>query len=170
MLMRVPEINHPHPANHADVASSLYETDFYAWTQEQARLLRQQQWHYIDLANLIEEIESLGKQQRQELRNRLSVLLGHLLKWHLQPQQRSRSWLATIRIQRLDMAELLEDNPSLQPDVSAIIQKAYPKAAELAASETDLPRSTFPAACPYSLEDMLAPDFFPGEPSDLLNE
>lgn len=75
----------------------LYEADFYAWTQEQARLLRNQQWSQIDLPNLVEEIESLGKQQRQELRNRLSVLLGHLLKWEYQPQRRSRSWLATLR-------------------------------------------------------------------------
>ncbi|NJO39732.1 MAG: DUF29 family protein [Cyanobacteria bacterium CRU_2_1] len=66
------------------------------------------------LPNLIEEIESLGQQQRQELRSRLSVLIGHLLKWHYQPQQRSRSWLATLRIQCLDIAELLEDNPSLK--------------------------------------------------------
>ena len=170
MCMRVPETNHPHPANHSDASSCLYETDFYAWTQEQARLLRQQQWHSIDWANLIEEIESLGKQQRQELRNRLSILLGHLLKWHFQPQQRSRSWLATIRIQQLDIAELLEDNPSLEPVVSALTQKAYPKAIELAVSETDLRGSTFPADCPYSRDDILAPDFFPGEPSDLLNE
>lgn len=62
----------------------LYETDFYAWTQEQVTLLRNEQWSQIDLQNLIEEIQSLGKQQRQELRNRLSVLIGHLLKWQYQ--------------------------------------------------------------------------------------
>lgn len=70
---------------------SLYETDFYAWTQEQADLLHSHQWSKLDLPNLIEEIESLGKQQRQELRHRLSVLLGHLLKWQYQPERRSRS-------------------------------------------------------------------------------
>jgi hypothetical protein len=84
-------------------AINLYKTDFYAWTQEQALLLRNQEWGQIDLPNLIEEIESLGKQQHQELRNRLSILLGHLLKWQYQPQYRSRSWLATIRIQRLEL-------------------------------------------------------------------
>jgi rhamnogalacturonyl hydrolase YesR len=90
--------------------SNLYETDFHAWTQEQIRLLRalsevserDRQWHQLDLVNLIEEVESLGKQQRQELRNRLSVLLGHLLKWQYQPQGRSRS--ATIRVQRRSAA------------------------------------------------------------------
>lgn len=90
---------------------SLYETDFYAWTQEQTVLLRNHQWSKLDLLNLIEEIESLGKQQRQELRNCLSVLMGHLLKWQYQPEQRSRSWLATIRVQRRDTQELLQENP-----------------------------------------------------------
>ena len=94
---------------------SLYETDFYAWTQEQANLLLHHEWSQLDLSNLIEEIESLGKQQRAELRNRLSVLIGHLLKWEYQPERRSRSWLNTIRIQRIDTLELLEENPSLKP-------------------------------------------------------
>jgi hypothetical protein len=69
---------------------NLYDADFYAWTQEQAKLLRGRQWSQLDLLNLIEEIESLGKQQRPELRNRLSVLIGHLLKWEYQPQCRSQ--------------------------------------------------------------------------------
>jgi Domain of unknown function DUF29 len=94
---------------------NLYETDFYAWTQKQANLLRHQQWNQLDLCNLIEEIESLGKQQRAELRNTWSVLIAHLLKWEYQLEKRSRSWLNTIRIQRLDTLELLAENPSLKP-------------------------------------------------------
>ncbi len=77
---------------------NLYETDFYAWIQEQAKRLRHQQWNQLDLPNLIEEIESLGKQQRAELRNGLKVLIGHLLKWEYQTERRSRSWLMTIRV------------------------------------------------------------------------
>ncbi|MFM6210081.1 DUF29 domain-containing protein, partial [Planktothrix sp.] len=76
---------------------SLYEHDFYGWTQKQAQLLREQKWHHLDLNNLIEEIESLGRQERQQLRNRLSILMAHLLKWEYQPTKRSRSGLATIR-------------------------------------------------------------------------
>ncbi len=149
---------------------NLYEADFYAWTQEQAMLLRNQQWGRIDLPNLIEEIESLGKQQRQELRNRLSVLIGHLLKWQYQPQRRSRSWLATLRIQRLDTAELLEDNPSLKPYVEEALHKAYLKGVELAVVETDLPNCTFPADCPYSVAEIMDNCFYPGEPSELIEE
>ncbi len=73
--MPVPETNE----KTATPTASLYESDFYAWTQEQASLLRKHQWSELDLLNLIEEIESLGKRQRQELRNRLSVLIGYLL-------------------------------------------------------------------------------------------
>jgi len=151
-------------------APNLYEADFYAWTQEQASLLRQQQWSQLDLGNLIEEIESLGKQQRQELRNRLRLLIGHLLKWEYQPQRRSRSWLATIRIQRRDTLELLKDNPSLKPYLEEALVLAYENGRDLAMGETDLPEQTFPQACPYSLTKILEDNFYPGELSKLINE
>lgn len=144
---------------------NFYETDFFAWTQEQANLLRHQQWSQLDLDNLIEEIESLGKQQRAELRNRLSVLIGHLLKWEYQPERRSRSWLNTIRIQRIDTLELLEENPSLKPYLQEVLQKAYIKGIALASGETNLPVKTFPQDCPYMLEEILSDRFYPGEPA-----
>lgn len=144
---------------------SLYETDFYAWTQEQAKLLRKSQWSQLDLPNLIEEIESLGKQERQEIRNRLSILLGHLLKWQYQPQQRSRSWLSTIRVQRRDTLRLIQDNPSLKPYLQEAFQEAYQNGRDLAVGETDLPLKTFPENCLYSLEEILDFRFYPGAAS-----
>ncbi|MBE9115828.1 DUF29 domain-containing protein [Lusitaniella coriacea LEGE 07157] len=151
------------------VTPNLYETDFYAWTQKQVTLLYAQQWSQIDLPNLIEEIESLGKQQRQELRNRLSVLLGHLLKWEYQPQRRSRSWLATLRVQRRDVARLLKDNPSLKPYLEDALREAYENARDLAMGETNLPKQTFPARCLYTLTETLDDRFYPGESSDLVD-
>lgn len=165
----MPETN-SETAKNVTTTLNLYEADFYAWTQEQVILLRNQQWSQIDLPNLIEEIESLGKQQRQELRNRLSVLVGHLLKWHYQPQQRNRSWLATLRIQRLEVTDLLEDNPSLKPYLEEALHKAYLKGIELAVAETNLPNRIFPTECPYSLSEILNMHFYPGEPSDLTEE
>ena len=150
--------------------NSLYDQDFYAWTQEQVSLLHNRQWSQLDLLNLIEEIESLGRQERRELINRLSVLIGHLLKWQYQPQQRTRSWVATIAIQRLDITKLIEESPSLKPDLEEALQQAYLKAINLAVEETSLPKRTFPAACPYSFVEILGDRFYPGEPSDLLNE
>ncbi len=151
-------------------ALSFYESDFYAWTQQQASLIRDRQWSQIDWLNLIEEIESLGKQQRQELRDRLSVLIGHLLKWEYQPQRRSRSWIATIRIQRLDVFELLEDNPSLKPYLEEALQKAYLRGVELAIQETELPSVIFPSASPYQLTEILDNNFYPGELSELVSD
>lgn len=149
--------------------SNLYEADFHAWTQQQASFLREQHWNKIDLANVIEEIESLGRQQRQELRNRLSILIGHLLKWNYQPEARSRSWLATIRVQRRDIARLLKENPSLQLYLDSAIQEAFENGRDLAMGETDLPEATFPIDCLYSSSEMLDDRFFPGEPSTLQN-
>ena len=103
---------------------------------------------------------------RSELRNRLSVLIGHLLKWEYQSQRRSRSWLATIEVQRLDVSELLEENPSLKPYLEEALQKAYAKGVILAVKETELPSGTFPVECPYSLTEILGDRFYPGEVSE----
>src|SRR5271168_2524963 len=62
-----------------------YDEDFYAWTVEQARLLRSGELSAIDAANIAEEIESMGRSDRRELKSRLIVLLDHLLKWRHQP-------------------------------------------------------------------------------------
>jgi hypothetical protein len=146
--------------------SHLYDIDFYVWTQEQARFLREKAWDRLDQNNLIEEIESLGKQQRQELRNRLGVLLGHLLKWEFQAPMRSKSWFATLREQRREIQELLEDSPSLQPYLPEALPKAYQSGLDLAVRETYLNYKDFPTICPYSLQQILDNNFFPGASLD----
>lgn len=135
---------------------TLYDQDFYAWTQQQVELLRSRNLPALDIENLIEEIESLGKQQRQELRNRLGVLLGHLLKWHFQPEARSRSWWGTIREQRREIEELLEDNPSLQPYLEEATTKGYQKGLDLVIKETPIPIDTLPTTCPFSQFEIFA--------------
>lgn len=149
--------------------SELYDTDFYAWTVEQAQLLRDGAWDSLDVSNLIEEIESLGKQERQKLRNRLAILLAHLLKWEFQPSHRSNSWLGTIREQRRRIIELMEENPSLKPYLPEAKAKAYLDGLDLAVQETSLNYQVFPSECPYELEKALDFKFFPGEESDLLD-
>lgn len=130
--------------------------------------MRNQQWQQIDLVNVIEEIESLGRQQRQALRNRLAVLIGHLLKWEYQRENRSRSWLAAISTQRLDISELIADNPILKPHLSEALEAAYRKGVMLAMRETDLPQKTFPTDVAYPLEAILSEGFYPGEASELV--
>jgi hypothetical protein len=129
---------------------TLYDQDFYAWTQQQVELLRSGRLTELDIGNLVEEIESLGKQQRQELCNRLGVLLGHLLKWHYQPEARSRSWTATIREQRQQIQDLLADNPSLSPYLPEAIAKAYRYGLALVERETPVDLKTLPQTCPFS--------------------
>lgn len=150
--------------------SQLYETDFYAWTQEQAKFLRDGAWNSLDIPNLVEEIESLGRQDRRELRNRLRVLIGHLLKWEYQPGKRSRSWLNTIQEQRYQIQELIKESPSLKPYLRDAVIDIYEYALDLAIQETSLDEKGFPQKCPLNLEQILDKEFFPGEPleSDLM--
>ena len=141
------------------MTSQLYETDFYAWTLEQAKLLKQGQLNQLDILNLIEEIESLGKQQRQELENRLAILLGHLLKWDYQPERRSKSWKATIREQRRAIQRLMQANPSLKPYLEEAIAYAYQSGIDLVVRETPLDDQDLPADCQYTPEQIFDPNF-----------
>jgi hypothetical protein len=140
---------------------SVYERDFYAWTQEQANLLREHQYAKLDIDNLIEELESMGRSERRQLTNRLEVLLVHLLKWQYQPKLQGRSWRSTIAEQRRRIGRLLRDNPSLQPEFDACLRDAYEDARYTAADETDLPLMIFPAVCPYPPEWLLDGEWLP---------
>jgi len=148
----------PTPKNH-DLTADLYETDFYAWTLEQSKLLSLGQWQSLDIANLVEEIESLGKQQKQELRNRLGVLIGHLLKWDFQPELRGKSWRSTIIEQRDRITLHLEDNPSLKFYLDQGVIDAYKLARSLVVRETPLDYPDLPSDCPYTLSQILDPKF-----------
>jgi glutamine synthetase adenylyltransferase len=145
----------------SQTTTTVYETDFYAWTQQQADLLRQGKLSELDIEHLIEEIEDIGKSQQRELGSRLIVLMAHLLKWHFQPQNRSRSWEATIRIQRHELQNLLRQNPSLRTRLNRAVAEAYRVAVDTAWVETGLDYITFPPACPYTVEQILQADFFP---------
>jgi Domain of unknown function DUF29 len=158
--MQVSEPIAEHPVSQA---ARLYETDFCAWAVAQAQILRDRAWDDLDVEHLVEEIEALARQQRQELRNRLAVLLRHLLKWEFQVSRRSRSWQATVPIQRREIELLLKENPSLQPYRDEALGVAYLNGRDLAIAETDLPEATFPIDCPYGWDAVLDADFWPGE-------
>jgi hypothetical protein len=143
------------------MSSSLYDQDFFAWANEQARLLRAGRLSEADIAHIAEEIESMGRSEKRELVNRLSVLLMHLLKWRFQPSARGTSWRLTIEEQRQRLADHLLDNPSLKATLDASIASGYRLAILGAARETGLDRAVFPAACPWSFEQVMDPDFWP---------
>lgn len=145
--------------------TSLYDADFYAWTQQQAALLREGKVHELDLANLAEEIESLGKRDRRELGSRLEILVMHLLKWCYQPKRRQRghSWQRTIWTQRGRIMRLLDQSPGLQPVLPALLRDDYARTRRQTLKETGLPETMLPRQCPWTIEQVLDEDFWPEE-------
>lgn len=139
--------------------TSLYETDFYGWTQQQEKALAQKQVSALDWHHLREEIQSLGRQEYRELVSRLNVLIGHLLKWEYQPEKRSRSWFLTIREQRRGIRRHLNRNPSLKSRLGDALEDGYEAGVDLALRETGLPLRTFPDSCPYEFENLLTDSF-----------
>jgi len=141
--------------------NTLYNSDFYGWTKTQAQLLREEKWETLDKLNLIEETETLGRQERRELTNHLALLLGHLLKWQYQPEKRSNSWLAAIREQRTQINRILADSPSLKSYLEEAFLLSYQDGINLAVKETNLPYETFPENCHYEITKILETEFLP---------
>lgn len=141
--------------------SVAYDEDFFAWTQEQSRLLRAGDLSLIDAENVAEELESVGRNNRRELGSRLTLILHHMLKWQFQAARRSRSWIVTVNTQRDEIAKIIADSPSLRPLVREILPAAYASARRDAAVETRLSASRFPAECPYTVDDVLTGKFPP---------
>ena len=145
-----------------------YETDFYAWTQEQARLLDTRQFDALDIPHLVEEITSLGKSEQRELYSRLNVLLTPLLKLHYAALERPedlrrawRGWRATVTTQRLSMAKLLRENPSLRPIIPTELADAYAVARVEAAAALEMEDARMPETCPWRATQVLDANFWP---------
>ena len=145
------------------MGNSLYEQDFHAWALQQAELLRTRKLDCADLDNIAEEIKSMGRSEKRELTNRLIVLVLHLLKWRFQPALRGNSWRLTIRAQRLSLSQHLRDNPSLKSHLEQAMSDAYDRARIEAERETGLAAETFPDVCPFSHEQAMSNDFWPGD-------
>lgn len=142
------------------MTTATYETDFYLWTQQQADLLRQGALSALDVENLVEEIESMGSSQKNALQSYLFNVLMHLLKWQYQPERRGSSWRQSIRNGRNAIERLLENNPSLVPQLPAFTTTEYRRARREAADETNLPLTTFPDQCPFTVEQITG-DWWP---------
>jgi len=143
-----------------DVATK-YDIDFYGWTQDQAALLKCGQLDKLDIANLIEEVEDMGKSQARQLHNRLEVLLMHLLKWQYQPGLQGNSWRNSIDEQRVRIAKHIEKNPSLKGKREEILEDAYEDARYSARRETGLSLETFPKGCQWTYEQIMDAEFLP---------
>ncbi|BAP57771.1 hypothetical protein THII_3474 [Thioploca ingrica] len=149
--------------------STLYETDFQGWIEEQTELLKKGRFSELDVPNLLEEMVDMGKSNHRELENRLMIILLHLLKWKYQLKQlqetwkefEGKSWKNTIIEQRYPLYKLLKQNPSLNRLILSTMEEIYADAARLAAEETGLDNKIFPTSCPFTPKDLLDNNFWP---------
>jgi len=141
--------------------TSRYETDFFAWTQETAAMLRARRFSDVDAEHAADEVEDMGKRDLKELNSRMQVLLTHLLKWQLQRELRSRSWRSTIVAERLEIDALLEQSPSLRSKLVSGLTSNYAGAVKRAVAETGIEKDDFPVECPFTITQILNEEFLP---------
>jgi Domain of unknown function DUF29 len=147
----------------APLTPNLYDTDWYLWGQTNAQLLREGRFTDLDTPHLIEEIEDMGRSQRQAIYSHLRNLLMHLLKWEFQTHMQSKSWYYSISNARISIARLIKESPSLKQLPSKEMADAYSDAVKLASVETGLDEARFPQTCPYQLEDVLKDGWLPSK-------
>jgi Domain of unknown function DUF29 len=135
---------------------TLYETDFVEWSDKTAELLRAGRFSELDIENLSDEVESLGKAERKAVRSQLQRLMMHRIKQQLQPERDGTSWKLSIAEARQALEEDIEESPSLRRHLEENLQKLYHRAMEEALIETRLEYSTLPDKCPWDLDTLLA--------------
>lgn len=140
---------------HQDSPANLYEQDYYRWIEQTALSLRKQAFDQLDLENLIEEIEDMGRSEKRALESNLRVVLWHLLKWKYQPQQRCGSWRGSITEHRIRIRKALQDSPSLKNYLPEVFSETYQDAIKIASQETGLESETFPTLCEWTLQNVL---------------
>jgi uncharacterized protein DUF29 len=121
-------------------AGELYDRDFVVWTEQQAAALRRAKGSNLplDWDNLAEEIESLGKSDRRELRSQIRRILRHLLKLEVSTAAEPRAgWRTTIHDARAEVEDVLRDSPSLRRDVDGLIEDEIGSAAKFAAADLE---------------------------------
>jgi len=133
-----------------------YHEDLYAWSREQAALLRSGRLSELDALNLAEEIDDVGSAQYDKLESALAVVLLHMLKWDFQPQYRSRSWQNSIAEHRRRADRQLRRNPGLKSRLGEAVEEAFETAHYRAAMETAIEIETLPLSCPYDWTEIMS--------------
>jgi hypothetical protein len=141
--------------------TKLFSDDYVAWAEETARFIREGLWDEIDREILYQEVGLLAAVPRGECRNRLAILIAHLLKWKYQPERRGNSWRRTIRGQRDDLHELLESSPTLRAEFPTIASKAFKPGRLKALNEIDAPDNLIPERPIFTAEQVLDENFYP---------
>ncbi|HBW56319.1 MAG TPA: DUF29 domain-containing protein [Oscillatoriales bacterium UBA8482] len=141
--------------------TSLYDQDFYLWLQTTINVLKQGKFAEVDLENLLEELESMGRSEKNALKSNLRILVMHLLKYKYQPEKRTNSWRYTITEHRQRLQDTLKTSPSLYRFFEEIFNESYQNARKLASDETGLSINEFTPESPFTVEEVLNPDFLP---------
>jgi hypothetical protein len=143
---------------------NLYHQDFQLWLEETVANIKDKEFDRVEWQYVIEEIEALGKSEKRELRNRMIVLMEHLLKllyWKDALEQNRRGWISTIKEQRRQLLFLIKDSPSLKLFMKEIFDECYADAVDDVMDKTNLPREIFKDTRPiFQLDDILQPEFF----------
>lgn len=144
--------------------SELYDRDFYLWVQTTVQLLQERRLDRIDFESLIEEVESMGKREKKELKSRLTILIEHLLKlkyWESEKANNARGWRQTVVEQRRQIQYLLEDSPSLKVLLIEIWTECYGNARKDIIRKYRLEPELFPPEARLTLDDILDDDYIP---------
>lgn len=144
--------------------NSLYEQDYYLWLLQTAQLLREGKLNQLDIDNLIEEIDSMGRSEKKEIKSCLIILIENLLKlnyWQSEKEYNARGWRNTVVEQRLQINLSLEDSPSLIKILDESFLDCYDKARISTLQKYQLPRDLFPIQPPFSLEGILDSAYLP---------
>ena len=138
-----------------------YDEDFHRWSFEQARLLRSGHAQAADLANIAEELETLGRSEAAALRSSLRLIILHLLKLTVQPERATRPWHGTIVRERNNAERTLKENPSLKAKLPALYAEAYEDGRREAIAETGMDPTLFAAAPMFTLAQVRDEGFVP---------
>jgi hypothetical protein len=145
-------------------ARQLYDEDFYVWTETQAALLREREFDSLDLDNLIEEVEALGRAEKASVLNNASVIIEHLLKLQYSPAQDPRNaWRASVREHRRRLRRDL--TPRLRQILDAELLTLYREVRDdtvalLRDHAEDAAADALPVSCPFTL-DQITGDWWP---------
>jgi hypothetical protein len=143
---------------------TLYDQDYYLWLRTTINQLRAGQFASVDLENLIEELESMGRREKRAIKSLLIRLLEHLLKlkyWDMERERNEGNWKGEIRAFRREIKDELKDSPSLKPYILEIFDECYQQAKAEASDRSQLPLDTFPTTPIGSLEQILDDNWFP---------
>jgi hypothetical protein len=143
---------------------TLYDQDYYLWLRTTINQLRTGQFSAVDLDNLLEELETMGRSQKRTIKSLLIRLLEHLLKlkcWDNERERNQGHWQGEIRTFRRQIKDELADSPSLKPYILEIFDECYQEARKEAADRSQLSLDIFPLIPIASLEQILDENWFP---------